>query len=68
MANPKRRKSLSKQRMRQHANRWRPMTLSKCKECGTPKPSHVVCPSCGFYAGRKVLDIEPVGAAPAAEE
>lgn len=63
MANPKRRKSLSKQRMRQHSNRWiAPQITASCKECGTPLPSpHIVCPSCGRYKGRQVLDIVAKG-------
>ena len=63
MANPKRRKSLSKQRMRQHSNRWiAPLINHSCPECGTPVPGHTVCPSCGRYKGRQVLDIKPVAA------
>jgi large subunit ribosomal protein L32 len=62
MANPKRRKSKSKQKMRQHSNRWLKPQLSVCGECGTPVPGHVACPSCGYYNGRKVLDVAPVAA------
>jgi large subunit ribosomal protein L32 len=29
--------------------------LSPCPRCKTPKPSHVVCPECGTYDGRDVL-------------
>jgi large subunit ribosomal protein L32 len=61
MANPKRRKSLSKQKMRQHANRWIKPMLSVCPECSTPKPGHVACPSCGYYNGRQVLSVVAVG-------
>jgi large subunit ribosomal protein L32 len=57
MANPKRRKSLSKQKMRQFANRWRAPKLSTCGECGTPVPGHVACPSCGYYSNRKVFNV-----------
>jgi large subunit ribosomal protein L32 len=57
MANPKRRKSKSKQKMRQFANRWRAPQLSVCGECGTPVPGHVACPSCGTYNGRQVLKV-----------
>lgn len=60
MANPKRRKSISKQKMRQHANRWIAPQLAKCTECGAPKPGHIACPVCGYYKGRKVLDIPSV--------
>jgi large subunit ribosomal protein L32 len=67
MANPKRRKSLSKQKMRQFANRWRAPTLTVCGECGTPVPGHVACPSCGYYRDRKVFHVGGAEA-PAAPE
>jgi large subunit ribosomal protein L32 len=57
MACPKRRKSKSKQKMRQQANRWRSPKLNKCSSCGAAKPGHIACPSCGYYRDRQVLDI-----------
>ncbi len=60
MANPKRRKSKSKQKMRRGAKRWKAPILSTCPECSTPVPGHVACPSCGYYSGRQVLDVTPV--------
>jgi large subunit ribosomal protein L32 len=29
----------------------------KCENCKAPKRSHTVCAACGFYGGKKVLDI-----------
>ncbi|OGI63750.1 50S ribosomal protein L32 [Candidatus Nomurabacteria bacterium RIFCSPHIGHO2_01_FULL_40_20] len=29
----------------------------KCSNCGAKKPGHIVCASCGFYNGKKVLDL-----------
>lgn len=55
MANPKRRQSKSRQRMRQGAKRWKAPTLKSCPECGTTVPGHVACPSCGYYRGRQVI-------------
>ncbi|MES2595236.1 MAG: 50S ribosomal protein L32 [Verrucomicrobiota bacterium] len=57
MANPKRRQSKCRQRLRQGANRWRAPSLKTCPECGTAVPGHVACPSCGYYKGRQVLTI-----------
>jgi len=31
--------------------------LLLCKECGSPKGAHVVCPVCGKYKGRQVIDV-----------
>ncbi|MFZ4767836.1 MAG: 50S ribosomal protein L32 [Roseimicrobium sp.] len=58
MACPKRRKSKSKQKMRRGANRWRAMKLQTCSSCGTAKPGHIACPSCGYYGDRQVLDVQ----------
>jgi len=58
MATPKRRTSKSKKRMRRAANRWHAPLLNKCGECGSTVPSHIACPSCGYYNGRQILNIE----------
>lgn len=33
------------------------LTLSLCKECGSPKMPHVVCSVCGKYKGKQVIDV-----------
>ncbi|MCP4849756.1 MAG: 50S ribosomal protein L32 [Verrucomicrobiaceae bacterium] len=58
MAVPKSRTSLMKSRMRRGANRWRAPKLNKCTECGSTTPSHIACPSCGYYRNRQVLNID----------
>ncbi len=58
MAVPKRRQSKSRQKMRRGANRWRAPLLKSCPECGTKVPSHIACPSCGYYKDRKVLIVD----------
>lgn len=32
--------------------------LTKCPACGAAKLMHHVCPECGKYKGRQVLDLE----------
>jgi len=32
--------------------------ISICPECKEPKQPHVVCPHCGFYRGRQVIEVE----------
>ena len=31
--------------------------LSACEKCGELKPSHAVCPNCGAYNKKPVLDV-----------
>lgn len=47
-----------KKRMRRASNRWKAPGFAKCAECGSTIPSHVACPSCGYYKGRQVLNID----------
>ncbi len=56
MANPKRRHSKSRRdKRRTHDSLTRPGT-STCDNCGEVKLSHRVCPSCGHYRGREVIE------------
>ncbi len=32
--------------------------LTRCKNCGEMRRSHHVCPNCGQYRGRQVIQIE----------
>ncbi|HEU5433366.1 MAG TPA: 50S ribosomal protein L32 [Thermomicrobiales bacterium] len=57
--------ALPKQRVSRHrqGNRRRhdfivAPTLVPCRHCGEKKRSHHVCPSCGWYRGRQVIQIE----------
>jgi len=60
MANPTSRHSQSR-RDKRRAN-WKLVApgLSQCANCQEPKLPHRVCPSCGTYRGRKVLEIEEI--------
>jgi len=59
MAVPKKKKSRAKARSRR-ASAW---TLdeparSLCPQCHQAKLPHVVCPNCGWYKGRQVLEVD----------
>jgi len=58
MAVPKRRQSKSRSRKRNSHNAVKPRQLAKCPQCGTLCPTHVVCPTCGYYQGRVLVDHE----------
>jgi large subunit ribosomal protein L32 len=55
MPNPKRRHSKSRSRKRRAHDALTPAASSDCPNCGAPRQSHRVCPSCGFYNGRVVI-------------
>jgi len=58
VAVPKKKKSKSKSRSTRAAA-WKLGTPSRslCPRCGNAKTPHVVCPSCGWYKNRVVIDV-----------
>ncbi|PIE32783.1 MAG: 50S ribosomal protein L32 [Ilumatobacter coccineus] len=58
MAVPKKKTSKSKSRSRRAAA-WKldVPARSLCPRCGNAKLPHTVCPTCGTYRGRTVLDV-----------
>jgi large subunit ribosomal protein L32 len=58
MAVPKRKQSNARTGSRRAHDAKKPRQLQSCPRCSTPVPSHVICPNCGFYMGREI--VEPV--------
>lgn len=58
MAVPKRRKSRSRKKMRRAQWNLKTPQLGNCQTCGNRIPTHVVCPACGNYMGRPMVEIE----------
>ncbi|MDA1094223.1 MAG: 50S ribosomal protein L32 [Acidobacteria bacterium] len=58
MANPKRRHSKSRTAKRRTHDSLEPVTSGICTQCRERKPSHQVCPHCGFYRGRQVRAVK----------
>lgn len=58
MAVPK--KKVSKQRKAKRRANWKleTPTLTECPHCHTLTPPHKVCGSCGYYKGKKVIEVE----------
>jgi large subunit ribosomal protein L32 len=58
MAVPKRRQSNQKTRSRRAHDALKAKQLHFCPKCSTAVPSHVICPNCGYYMGRVVVESE----------
>lgn len=57
MAVPKRRRTSSAAGQRRMHIYITPVALTSCKKCGKPVRPHVVCPHCGYYKGKEVINI-----------
>ena len=60
MPNPKRRHSKARRDRRRAHDHLATPGLSLCPNCHEPKLSHRVCPHCGFYKGKPVMEVEEV--------
>jgi large subunit ribosomal protein L32 len=54
----KRRHSRARVARKRHQQRAGVVTLVKCPQCHNPMVPHRVCPTCGYYAGRPVIQRE----------
>lgn len=54
---PKKKRTQARQGKRRSHFYLRPVSLSICPQCRTPKPPHRVCGTCGYYAGREVIAV-----------
>ena len=57
MANPKRRHSNTRTRLRRAHDFEVVQAPSLCPQCKAPLRSHRVCTACGYYKGKQVLTI-----------
>ncbi len=58
MAVPFRRTSKTTKRMRRTHFKLSVTGLTKCSNCGATIVSHRVCPECGYYDGKQVVDVK----------
>jgi large subunit ribosomal protein L32 len=56
MPNPKRRHSKMRKNQRRSHDHLVSDSLSSCPNCHERKMPHQVCPRCGYYKGREVVD------------
>jgi large subunit ribosomal protein L32 len=55
---PKRKISKGRRDRRRAHDALKITHLSQCSNCGEMRPPHIVCPKCGYYQGREVIQIE----------
>jgi large subunit ribosomal protein L32 len=55
---PKRKLSKGRRDRRRSHDALEAPNLVACTNCGTMILSHTVCPNCGFYKGREVVEIK----------
>ncbi|MBI9076145.1 MAG: 50S ribosomal protein L32 [Desulfatibacillum sp.] len=58
MALPKRKKSKSKRDKRRTHQILTAPNVTACPQCGDPKLPHHICPSCGTYKGRTLIETD----------
>ena len=57
MAVPKQKQSHSRTSKRRAQHKISAPSVNSCPHCHQPRRPHRVCPHCGFYDGREVVDI-----------
>ncbi|HEV2291204.1 MAG TPA: 50S ribosomal protein L32 [Gemmatimonadales bacterium] len=57
MAVPKRKMSKSRKRLRRGHHSGAGMKTQPCPRCSSPKLPHRVCPTCGYYRGKKAVEV-----------
>ncbi|MBS0605634.1 MAG: 50S ribosomal protein L32 [Parachlamydiales bacterium] len=55
MAVPRNRTSNARKNSRRAHHAKKPKNVSNCSNCSKPRIPHRICPHCGFYAGRAVV-------------
>ena len=56
MAHPKRRQSKTRTRKRRTHDKAVAPTLAVCPNCGAFHIYHTVCPTCGYYRGKVLVN------------
>ncbi|MBU2602120.1 MAG: 50S ribosomal protein L32 [Actinobacteria bacterium] len=58
MAVPKKKTSKSRRDKRRATHQIPGASVGECPQCHSPRLSHRVCPTCGSYRGRQVVQVE----------
>jgi large subunit ribosomal protein L32 len=55
---PKRKYAKARQGKRRNHIKVSPPPTQLCPQCQSPKLPHHVCPTCGYYNGREVIEVK----------
>lgn len=55
---PKRKLSKGRRGRRRQHDHLQALVLVSCEHCGQMKRAHTVCPHCGYYRDREVIEVE----------
>jgi large subunit ribosomal protein L32 len=55
---PKRKISKGRRDRRRAHDSISALALVQCSNCGEMRLPHTICPSCGYYQGREVIQVE----------
>jgi len=58
MALPKRRHSKTRRDKRRTHWKTQATAVSSCPQCGSGMRPHHVCATCGFYGGKKAIEVD----------
>jgi len=58
MAVPKRKTGRAKTNSRRSSHTLEAPAKSVCPQCNEPKLPHRVCPTCGFYNGKEIVETD----------
>lgn len=57
MANPKHRHTRTRRAKRRSHDALTANALQNCANCHEPKMSHRICPHCGHYRGKQIIEV-----------
>jgi large subunit ribosomal protein L32 len=60
MAVPKKKVSKQRRRKRRGAQKAEMPSVNRCPKCGDPRIPHRVCPTCGTYKGKQVIEVDEI--------
>jgi large subunit ribosomal protein L32 len=58
MAVPKRKTGRAKTNSRRSSHKLTATAVSICPQCNEPKMPHRVCPECGYYNGKEIVETD----------